>query len=229
MTDSAPRTSSAPSTPSAPATLRLCGSPGRVGGFDAADFLALAEAVRDLGLPAVDLTAGQRILLHDLDESRLAELRRRFPHLLAAGGELVHACPGPEHCRFAQGDAPAMAARVQDLLRDLVRSGVQTSKCKAGVSGCAHCCAESRVRDLGLIAGARGWTLLIGGNAGARPRIADELGRNLDADRALDLARAALARIAELAKPRERTARTLARVGLEAILDGRLALGEDIR
>jgi len=49
------------------------------------------------------------------------------------------------------------------------------NKMKMGVSGCMVSCAESGVKDIGVVATAKGWRILVGGNAGARPRLADVL------------------------------------------------------
>jgi NAD(P)H-nitrite reductase large subunit len=48
-------------------------------------------------------------------------------------------------------------------------------KFKMAVSGCPLSCAESWVRDIWLIGRKDGWALVIGGNVGASPRIAQEL------------------------------------------------------
>ena len=49
------------------------------------------------------------------------------------------------------------------------------NKLKMGVSGCMLSCAEVAVKDIGIMGTAKGWKVLVGGNAGARPRLADIL------------------------------------------------------
>jgi NAD(P)H-nitrite reductase large subunit len=115
-----------------------------------------------------------------------------------------------------------MALRLEEILRGLALP----AKVRVGVSGCPRCCAESRVRDLGLIGGPSGWTLVFGGNAGARPRVADELARGLSDEAALELARRALAADGARAAKRQRTARFVEAVGLEALRQA-LDLGMD--
>jgi NAD(P)H-nitrite reductase large subunit len=46
---------------------------------------------------------------------------------------------------------------------------------KMGVSGCMLSCAEVAVKDIGIMGTPKGWRILVGGNAGARPRLADLL------------------------------------------------------
>lgn len=49
------------------------------------------------------------------------------------------------------------------------------NKMKMGVSGCMLSCAEVAVKDIGIMGIPKGWRILVGGNAGARPRLADML------------------------------------------------------
>ncbi len=37
------------------------------------------------------------------------------------------------------------------------------------VSGCPNCCADSNTRDIGLVGGAKGWKILVGGKGGRKP------------------------------------------------------------
>ncbi|TVM29778.1 hypothetical protein DQK91_21860, partial [Oceanidesulfovibrio marinus] len=52
------------------------------------------------------------------------------------------------------------------------------------VSGCNFNCGESRYRDVGLVGGPHGWTVLVGGNGGRRPRLGDVLVKGLNDDEA---------------------------------------------
>ena len=182
---------------------------GGMGILDIDDLLAVAQTVRDMGVRRVVLAASQRLMLPGLDEAQEALLRERFDHLVTEGHDMVQACPGAGACPFAKGDARSLGRAVEDLVRGMDLP----AKLKVGVSACANCCAESRVRDLGFIAGARGWTVLFGGNAGKRPRAGDELGRELTPQQALDLAKSALEEYAARAKSGERTARFQERTG----------------
>ena len=48
-------------------------------------------------------------------------------------------------------------------------------------------CAESRVRDIGFIGTPKGWRMFVGGNSGMKPRIGDELAKELSTQNALEL------------------------------------------
>jgi len=48
-------------------------------------------------------------------------------------------------------------------------------KFKLGVSGCINDCAETCVKDIGLVGTAKGWHVMVGGNGGGQPRLAKRL------------------------------------------------------
>jgi NAD(P)H-nitrite reductase large subunit len=91
------------------------------------------------------------------------------------------------------------------------------AKVKAGVSGCSMCCSESFVRDIGLMGKKHGWTVVFGGNAGRRVRMGDVLAQDVDDDEALRVVGRSLEIYAQQAKPKERTARFVERVGMEMV------------
>jgi len=61
------------------------------------------------------------------------------------------------------------------------------SKFKMGVSGCPNSCAEPAVKDLGLMGTAKGWTVLVGGNAARKPRLGQVLAEALSDEEAMAL------------------------------------------
>ena len=91
------------------------------------------------------------------------------------------------------------------------------TKLKAGVAGCSMCCSESLVRDVGLIGKKHGWTVAFGGNAGKRVREADILAENVSEETAFDIIHKALDFYSKNAKVKERTARFVRRVGIDAV------------
>lgn len=94
------------------------------------------------------------------------------------------------------------------------------SKLKIGVSGCIHNCGTCFAYDLGSMGTGRGWMVFYGGNGGRHPRNADLVGANLTGDQALDLAARLVDHYVSNARPNERTARFVERVGPGAIRDG---------
>jgi NAD(P)H-nitrite reductase large subunit len=182
----------------------------------------LARAIRKFSIPMAKLTPGQRIALAGIRpgdvEAVRAELGLREPAAWSHAAPYAHACPGATACANGLRDTLTMATRLEELFNGLELPG----KVKAGLSGCPRCCGESYLRDIGLVGRKNGWTVIFGGNAGAKPRVGDELASGLDDDAALDLVARALAHYAAQAKPRQRTARWLEDCDIASV---RAALG----
>ncbi len=83
------------------------------------------------------------------------------------------------------------------------------------VSGCQLNCSESVVQDIGLVGKAAGWTLMIGGNVGPRPRLVTELTDALDDEAALSLVERLVTFYKGNGKKGERLGKMVARTGLE--------------
>jgi NAD(P)H-nitrite reductase large subunit len=83
------------------------------------------------------------------------------------------------------------------------------------VSGCPLSCAESWVRDIGLIGRKDGWVLTVGGNVGASPRIGQEIGGGFDDDGIVAAVSKVVQAYRDNAKKGERLGKTIERIGLE--------------
>ena len=92
---------------------------------------------------------------------------------------------------------------------------VLPGKFKMAVSGCHLSCSESWVRDIGLIGLKDGWQVVIGGNVGAEPRIAQEIASGLDDVGALRAVDKLVQCYQEVAKKGERLGKTIERIGME--------------
>ncbi len=123
----------------------------------------------------------------------------------------IRTCPGNTYCKIGQQDALGLGLKL-----DAAYHGRQLpGKFKMAVSGCHLSCSESWVRDIGLIGRKDGWVLVIGGNVGASPRIAQEIADKLDDEGAM----AAVEKVIEVyireAQKGERLGKMIDRVGLE--------------
>lgn len=72
------------------------------------------------------------------------------------------------------------------------------------------------MRDIGLFGKKNGWSLIVGGTSGRRPRIGDIIAESLTDDQAVGLAQKCLEYYKNNAKPRERISRFIERIGIEA-------------
>lgn len=188
-----------------------------VGLVNADTLEAIARVVRKYQIPIVKITSGQRLALVGLTKEQLEpvweELGTGIGQATALCLHYVQACPGNSVCKFGVNDSLGLG---MELERDLTGMDFP-AKLKIGVSGCPMCCGESYLRDLGFFAKSKGWTVVVGGNAGGRPRIGDLLAADLTREEAVALGLKFLRHYQEKGNPRERTARFLQRVGIEAV------------
>jgi NAD(P)H-nitrite reductase large subunit len=177
----------------------------------------VASIARKYAVPMLKITSGQSIALIGIPEETLPSIFRDLgKDADRTSGPCLHyvqACLGTETCRFGNQDAIGIARDIDAAFRD----GIYPAKLKIGVSGCPRCCGESRMRDIGIMGTSRGWTVIFGGNSGIRPRIGDVIARNLSGSEVIDLVRRLLEYYRGHAKPKERTARFMDRVGTETL------------
>lgn len=171
--------------------------------------------VQEFGLPGVRVTGRQRIQILGVPEDKVQAIVERLGEVGEACKYFVQACPGSTPCRFGIQDSLEMGA----MLETFLNTYSLPTKLKSGVSGCSMSCAESYVRDVGMVGTAKGWTVLFGGNAGKGVRKADVLAQGVSPEDGLEIIGRALDFYAENAKKKERTARFVERVGIAAVME----------
>jgi NAD(P)H-nitrite reductase large subunit len=114
---------------------------------------------------------------------------------------------------MGQQDALGMGMKLDEKYHGMDLPG----KFKMAVSGCHINCSESWVRDVGLFGKPKGWTLVIGGNVGVTPRIADELASDLSDAQAFEKIRQVMEYYKENAKKGERLGKMIDRIGFDAV------------
>lgn len=122
----------------------------------------------------------------------------------------IRTCPGLT-CKLGKQDAVSLGLKLDEKYHAYELPG----KCKMAVSGCKTCCAESWVRDIGLIGDKDGWNLIIGGNVGTIPRIGKQLISGLDDEAALKAIEKVIGYYEENGKPNERLGKMIERIGIE--------------
>jgi len=176
-------------------------------------------------IPIVKITSGQRIALVGMRADQLDDIWRDLEMEPGKAVELclhyVQVCPGNTVCSFGVQDSLAYGIALEDYL-----SRRQfPAKLKIGVSGCPFCCAESMVRDIGIIGRKKGWAVCFGGSSTRVPRTADLIAEDLDDQQARELIDRLLDYYTQHAKKKERTAKFVERIGIEtlkaAVLTGR--------
>ncbi len=129
----------------------------------------------------------------------------------------IKVCPGIQYCRLANQDSLGMGMKLDRIYHGMILP----SKMKMGVSGCKIQCAENCIKDISLYGTPKGWTVMIGGNGSARPRLADLLVENLSAQEAEEMVAKVIAYYKEHSK-RERMGRMVDRMGLDTVKEALL-------
>jgi len=190
----------------------------------AEDLETVARVARKFRVPIIKVTSGQRIVLAGLQpgdvQKAIDELGPLAKPESAPCVKFVQACLGTDMCRYGNQDSIGLAKAVDGRFRDRTFP----AKIKIGISGCPRSCGESRIRDIGILGTAKGWTVLFGGNAGVRPRFADTIARDLSSADAIDCAVRLAEYYAARAKPHERTARFMERIGMDTLRSELLSL-----
>lgn len=177
----------------------------------------LASVARKYNVRIIKITSGQRIALVGLKPE---DVNKAWEDLTMdvgpAEGLCVHyvqACPGTETCKFGQGDSLGLASRIEKMY--VGKKDVIHAKTKFGISGCRLNCAESFLRDFGAFATPDGWSVLVGGNSGGRPRIGNIIAEKLSDDEVFELFKRCLDYYARNARKKERMPRFVERIGIE--------------
>lgn len=178
---------------------------------------AINEVVEKYDIPIVKITSGHRLALVGMPEEQILPIYEDLGMVEGKAMELclhyVQACPGTEVCKFGIQDSLGFGTKLEEIF-----SGIDMpAKFKVGVSGCPFLCAESLVRDLGLIGKKKGWTLVFGGNSGRKVREADVLAEDLSEEEAIELARKCISYYSANAKKKERASTFVTRVGIEEL------------
>ena len=177
----------------------------------------IADVAEKYKTAALKVTSAARIAIVGLKESDIDQAWKDLGMQPGAAVGLcvrsIKSCPGSTLCRLGQQDSLALGTELDKRYHGFELP----NKCKMGVSGCPNNCGESSVKDVGFIGKAKGWTMVVGGNAASRPRLADVLAENLSTDEALALTDKVLAYFKENAKKGERIGRMIERLGLDAI------------
>ncbi|MCK4838625.1 MAG: NAD(P)/FAD-dependent oxidoreductase [Desulfobulbaceae bacterium] len=177
----------------------------------------LAAVVRKYDIPITKITSGHRLALVGLKKDDIAKVWDELGTDVGRASELclhyVQACPGNSVCSLGVQDSLGMGLELEKRY-----VGVDMpAKLKVGVSGCPMTCSEGYVRDIGLIGKRSGWIVAYGGNSGGRPRIGDVVAEELSTEDAIALVDKLVEYYRQNGKKRERVARMVDRLGIEAV------------
>lgn len=192
--------------------------PRMYGGVTTADDLKkIAEIVQKYNVPLVKMTGGQRIALIGVKKEDLTHVWEELgmPSGYAYGKTLrtVKTCVGSQFCRFGTQDSMALGIKLEKKFERLDTP----HKFKMGVSGCPRNCAESGIKDVGIVGIDGAWEIYVAGNGGTDLRAGDLLCTVQTEEEIMDMVGAYIQYYRETANYLERTSTWAERVGLEHV------------
>ncbi|MFD1134386.1 nitrite reductase large subunit NirB [Paenibacillus urinalis] len=177
----------------------------------------IAEVAEKYEVPMVKFTGGQRL---DLLGVKKEDLPRMWEDLDMPSGHAygktlrtVKTCVGSTFCRFGTKDSIGMGIRLEKTFEGLNAP----HKVKMAVSGCPRNCAESVIKDVGVVALDGAWEIYVGGNGGIKVRAGELLCTVKTEDEVIEWSAAFLQYYREQASWGVRTSDWIEKVGLESI------------
>lgn len=148
----------------------------------------IADVAERYNAQVLKLTSAQRIAIVGINPADIdnvwMDLGMKPGHAIGLCVRSVKICPGTTFCKRGQQDSVGVGLKLDEKYHGMTLPW----KFKMGVSGCANSCAESAIKDLGLIGTSKGWKMVVGGCSGVKPRVGQVLAENLSDDEALKLA-----------------------------------------
>ncbi len=192
--------------------------PRMYGGVTTPDQLRkIADVADKYEVPMVKVTGGQRIDLLGVKKEDLVDMWADLdmPSGYAYGKSIrtVKTCVGSEFCRFGTQNSTQMGIDIEKAFDHMWAP----HKVKFAVSGCPRNCAESGIKDVGIIAVDSGWEIYVGGNGGIKTEAAQFLCKVKTSDEVLEFSGAFIQVYREEARYLDRTVHWLERVGLEYV------------
>jgi nitrite reductase (NADH) large subunit len=177
----------------------------------------IANVAEKYNVPLIKLTGGQRIDLLGVKKEDLPSMWAdlEMPSGYAYGKSLrtVKTCVGQNFCRFGTQDSIGMGIRMEKKFERLSTP----HKVKMAVSACPRNCAESGIKDVGVVGVDGAWEIYVGGNGGTHLRAGELLCKVKHEEEVLEITGAYLQFYRETAHYLERTSKWVERKGLETI------------
>jgi NAD(P)H-nitrite reductase large subunit len=176
----------------------------------------IADMAEKYNAAAIKLTSAERIVLVGLKEEEIDNFWRDIGMPAGAAVGLcvrsIKACPGTTFCKRGIQDSLGLGLKLDEKYHGMELP----AKFKLGVSGCPNQCAETCIKDISLVGLPKGWKMLVGGNGGAKPRLAVELAKDLSEEQAMGLIDKIIGYYKANAKPHQRLGAMIEKMGFEA-------------
>lgn len=177
----------------------------------------IADVADKYNVPLLKVTGGQRIDLFGIEKDDLPKVWADLdmPSGYAYGKTLrtVKTCVGESFCRFGTQDSMGLGIALEKKLERINTP----HKFKMAVSACPRNCAESGIKDLGVVGVDGGWQIYVGGNGGTDLRAADLLCKVKTSEEVIEITGAYFQYYRETGVYLERTSKWVERMGLDTI------------
>lgn len=177
----------------------------------------IADVADKYKVPMVKMTGGQRIDLLGIKKEDLpdvwADLDMPSGYAYSKGIRTVKTCVGSEYCRFGTQNSTQLGIEIEKAFDHMWAP----HKVKFAVSACPRNCAESGIKDVGIIGVDSGWELYVGGNGGIKTEAGQFLCKVKTAEEVLEYSGAFIQVYREEARYLDRTVHWIERVGLDYV------------
>ncbi len=175
----------------------------------------LADVAEKYGAQALKITSACRIAMVGVDEKDVdaiwSELGMSPGFAVGLCVRSVKACPGTTFCKKGKQDSLSLGMKFDGMYHGMELPG----KFKIGVSGCSNQCAETCIKDVGLVGGVNGWRVLVGGNGGGKARLAMEIAKDVTTDEAIEIVDKVIKYYKANARPHQRVGAMIDKIGFE--------------
>ncbi len=177
----------------------------------------IADVADQFKVPMVKVTGGQRIDLLGIKKDDLPDVWAALdmPSGYAYGKSIrtVKTCVGTEFCRFGTQNSTQMGIDIEKAFDHMWAP----HKVKFAVSGCPRNCAESGIKDVGIIGVDSGWEIYVGGNGGIKTEAGQFLCKVKSSEEVMEYSGAFIQIYREEARYLDRTVHWITRVGLDYV------------
>ena len=145
----------------------------------------LADVAEKYRVKIIKMNSEHRIGFYGVDEQDIGDIFKELG--MEPGGFIgkcvrgVKFCTGNTSCKKGYQNTVQMGLKIDEKFH----RRETPNKVKISLSGCTSSCAESHVRDIGLIGTPRGWKLLVGGTCGLQTKKGKLLAENLSDNQAM--------------------------------------------
>lgn len=182
---------------------------------NAATLRKIADVAEKYNAAALKCTSAQRIAIVGLKREDVEQAWNDLGMDPGAAVGLcvrsIKICPATTFCKRGQQDAVGLGLKLDKKYHGLELP----SKFKMAVSGCQNSCSEPAVRDIGIMGTPKGYVVMVGGNAGLKPRLGDKIADQLEPDEVLELVDKIVVWYKENGKRNQRIGELIDRIGLE--------------